>query len=143
MYKLSHTLSNGRTLIEDMRLRPQEGVNATLRMRAAWQGVRAPLSAAAMGSVWDSVDRELALFVSQARVQEQRLQVALRKLAPLKSDDPGVKKTMRMPAFSWETLPVAWHSGNSSGRYTDEQIKELARYSMVSDLPCNVRRGGG
>ena len=37
-----------------------------------------------------------------------------------------------MPAFSWATLPVAWHSGNSTGRYTDAQIRELARYSMVT-----------
>eukprot|EP01045_Picozoa_sp_COSAG04_P046409 COSAG04_NODE_16788_length_489_cov_0.697436_1_plen_73_part_10 len=37
-----------------------------------------------------------------------------------------------MPAFSWATLPVAFHSGNSTGRYTDAQIRELARYSMVT-----------
>ena len=37
-----------------------------------------------------------------------------------------------LPAFSWETLPVAWHSSNSTGRYSDAQIMELARYSMVT-----------
>ena len=39
---------------------------------------------------------------------------------------------IKMPDFSWETLPVAWHSGNSTGRYTNAQIKELARYQMVT-----------
>ena len=64
VFKLDHTLTNGRTLLEDMRLRPREGVNATLRMQAAWQGVRAALSVVAMGSFWETVDRELILFVS-------------------------------------------------------------------------------
>ena len=39
---------------------------------------------------------------------------------------------IKMPEFSWGTLPVAWHSGNSTGQYTDAQIKELARYQMVT-----------
>ena len=49
VFKLDHTLTNGRTLLEHMRLRPKEGLNATLRMRAAWRGVRAALSVVAMG----------------------------------------------------------------------------------------------
>jgi hypothetical protein len=44
----------------------------------------------------------------------------------------GATAARVMPAFSWATLPVAWHSGNSTGRYTDAQIRELARYQMVT-----------
>ena len=78
VFKLSYMLTNGRTLIEDMRLRPSEGVNATLRMQAAWNKLRAPL--ATMGNLWTSVSRELELFVTQAQLQEQRLHSALAKL---------------------------------------------------------------
>eukprot|EP01052_Picozoa_sp_SAG31_P055009 SAG31_NODE_14951_length_778_cov_2.773196_1_plen_132_part_10 len=37
-----------------------------------------------------------------------------------------------LPAFSWQTLPVAWHSSSSISRYTEQQIEELARYQMVT-----------
>ena len=37
----------------------------------------------------------------------------------------------QMPPFSWETLPVSFHSCNSSGSYTDEQIKILAKYGSI------------
>ena len=50
-------------------------------------------------------------------------------LAPAAGSEP---QQQIMPAFSWATLPVAWHSGNSTGRYTDAQIRELARYPMVT-----------
>ena len=84
VFKLNHVLTNGRTLIKDMRLRPSEGVNATLSMQVAWNTVRAPLLT--MGNLWANVSRELALFVAQAKLQEQRLHSALDKLV-LKSDD--------------------------------------------------------
>jgi hypothetical protein len=36
------------------------------------------------------------------------------------------------PAFSWDTLPVAWHSSNTSGVWTDMQTHILAKYAMVT-----------
>jgi len=45
---------------------------------------------------------------------------------------PSPKPIKIMPQFSWDTLPVAWHSGNSTGRYTAAQIQELSRYAMVT-----------
>ena len=39
---------------------------------------------------------------------------------------------MDIPAFSWDTLPVAFHSSASGGPFSAPQIKELARYSMVT-----------
>lgn len=50
---------------------------------------------------------------------------------PSKSTRALARKKIQ-PEFSWATLPVAWHSGNSTGRYTDEQIRDLARYQMVT-----------
>ena len=38
----------------------------------------------------------------------------------------------RMPAFSWDTLPVGWHSSNSSGVWTQEQVEVLARYAIIT-----------
>jgi len=40
-----------------------------------------------------------------------------------------------MPRFSWNTLPVAFHSSNVSapiGMYNAESLNILARYSMVT-----------
>ena len=37
-----------------------------------------------------------------------------------------------LPQFSWDTLPVAFHSANSTGSYTAGQIEQLARYQMVT-----------
>jgi hypothetical protein len=37
-----------------------------------------------------------------------------------------------LPPFSWDTLPVAFHSANATGRWDKAMIKELARYSMVT-----------
>ena len=45
---------------------------------------------------------------------------------------PGGSPITIMPEFSWETLPVAFHSCNSTGRYSAAQIAELARYQMVT-----------
>lgn len=38
----------------------------------------------------------------------------------------------RMPRFSWETLPVGWHSSNASGLWADPDIKTLSRYAIVT-----------
>ena len=38
----------------------------------------------------------------------------------------------RMPRFSWDTLPVGWHSSNASGVWSGAQLKELARYAIIT-----------
>jgi hypothetical protein len=38
----------------------------------------------------------------------------------------------RMPKFSWDTLPVGWHSSNSSGVWAQEQVDVLARYAIIT-----------
>jgi hypothetical protein len=40
--------------------------------------------------------------------------------------------TRRMPVFSWDTLPVGWHSSNSSGVWAPEQVEVLARYAIIT-----------
>ena len=40
-----------------------------------------------------------------------------------------------MPRFSWDTLPVIFHSSNSTapnGMYSPEALKVLAKYSVVT-----------
>jgi hypothetical protein len=37
-----------------------------------------------------------------------------------------------LPQFSWDTLPVFFHSSNSTGQYNDDAVKTIARYSMVT-----------
>ena len=38
----------------------------------------------------------------------------------------------RMPKFSWDTLPVGWHSSNTSGTWTQPQVEVLARYAIIT-----------
>lgn len=45
---------------------------------------------------------------------------------------PRVQREAIVPAFSWDTLPVAFHSSASGKPFSAPQIKELARYSMVT-----------
>ena len=40
--------------------------------------------------------------------------------------------TAILPQFSWDTLPVFFHSSNSSGPYSDEAIRVIAKYQMVT-----------
>lgn len=37
-----------------------------------------------------------------------------------------------LPRFSWDTLPVFFHSSNGSGLYTPDAIRAISRYSMVT-----------
>lgn len=37
-----------------------------------------------------------------------------------------------LPNFSWDTLPVFFHSSNSSGPYSSEALKVIAKYPMVT-----------
>merc|ERR1712224_538045 len=81
-FPLTYRLTNGRTLIEDMMAHPIEGLNATLEMQKAWKepAMEAAIKVAAKGNYWDVVAQELDLFVYQARVLNQRLQEAFKKL---------------------------------------------------------------
>lgn len=44
---------------------------------------------------------------------------------------PGAYAFERFPSFSWDTLPVAWHSAKASN-FTDEELHTLARYATVT-----------
>lgn len=37
-----------------------------------------------------------------------------------------------MPDFSWESLPVAFHSSNPGGPYSDDQIQNLSKFATVT-----------
>ena len=37
-----------------------------------------------------------------------------------------------LPPFSWDTLPVFFHSSNCTGQYNNDALKTTARYSMVT-----------
>lgn len=37
-----------------------------------------------------------------------------------------------LPPFSWETLPVAFHSSNTSGMYSEESLAVLAKFATVT-----------
>ena len=37
-----------------------------------------------------------------------------------------------LPQFSWDTLPVFFHSSNSSGQYNDDALKVIAKFQMVT-----------
>lgn len=50
-----------------------------------------------------------------------------------------------MPRFSWDTIPVFFHSSNSTGPFTDAAIKFMAKYPMVTvekfQGPCGNAKG--
>ena len=37
-----------------------------------------------------------------------------------------------MPPFTWDTLPVFFHSSNSTGQYNDDALQMIARFQMVT-----------
>jgi hypothetical protein len=37
-----------------------------------------------------------------------------------------------LPQFSWETLPVAFHSSNPGGPYSDAQLANISKFAMVA-----------
>jgi len=37
-----------------------------------------------------------------------------------------------MPKFSWDTLPVGFHSSNPGGPYSDDQLKNISKFSTVA-----------
>ena len=44
----------------------------------------------------------------------------------------GQAKARITPAFSWKTLPVAFHSSSSASQFSAAQVAELGRYAMVT-----------
>ena len=75
-YKPSHQLTNGLTLLEDMKQRPVQGVNITVEMSRRWQAVRGAVD----DRYWTLTNTEIELFIRQAQLQNERLQTALGKL---------------------------------------------------------------
>eukprot|EP01047_Picozoa_sp_COSAG01_P025244 COSAG01_NODE_1586_length_9810_cov_3.655442_4_plen_100_part_00 len=53
-------------------------------------------------------------------------------LQPPAGGGGGAGGARKMPAFSWDTLPVGWHSSNSSGVWAKEQVEVLARYAIIT-----------
>jgi hypothetical protein len=45
---------------------------------------------------------------------------------------PLLKHSKIDPPFDWKTLPVVWHSANTTGIWTEAQTAILARYAMVT-----------
>jgi hypothetical protein len=41
-----------------------------------------------------------------------------------------------LPQFSWDTLPVFFHSSNSTGQYNDDALKVIAKFQMVTIEKC-------
>jgi len=41
-------------------------------------------------------------------------------------------QSKKMPRFSWDTLPVAWHGSNPEGMYDPKNVQMLAKYPVVS-----------
>ena len=44
--------------------------------------------------------------------------------------------------FSWSTLPVFFHSGNSSGVWSPEALAEIGRYSMATFEKAHANKNG-
>ena len=67
----------------------------------------------------------LLLLASLVVIPQQLVALQL----PPQPTPPGGR---RMPKFSWDTLPVGWHSSNSSGLWAPEQVEVLARYAIIT-----------
>ena len=37
-----------------------------------------------------------------------------------------------LPQFSWDTMPVFFHSSNTSGQYNDQALKTIAKFQMAT-----------
>merc|ERR1719265_2353393 len=44
----------------------------------------------------------------------------------------GATSAWKYPEFSWETLPVAWHSSNPAGPYSDDQLKNISKFASAT-----------
>ena len=77
VFPLNYTLTNGRTLIEDMALRPSEGLRTAISMRDKWLQVEAAVRAAVGGAYYETTLRELEEFVVVATEMVEHLHAAL------------------------------------------------------------------
>lgn len=116
-FPLSYRLTNGRTIIEDMMMRPIEGLNATLQMQEAWnrEDMKAAVTASAKGNYWEAVSEDLALFADLARIQNEYLQYALKKLSGKPSPTPSPRPPAPPSPVSSFTKTSAHYWGTSSG----------------------------
>ena len=82
VFPLNHTLMNGRTLIEDMRLRPSEGLKTAIAMRDDWSHAEMAVRSAVGDRFWETVEGELQEFVVIAGEMVAHLKKALDMLQP-------------------------------------------------------------
>ena len=58
-------------------------------------------------------------------------------IAVVKSDDVVTKQSARQPSrrppFSWDKLPVFFHSANASGPWSAAAAKQIARFAMATN----------
>jgi len=54
------------------------------------------------------------------------------RLALLAAVAAQVQALPQWPSFSWDTVPVFYHSCNFTGEYTDEALKTVAKFPMVT-----------
>lgn len=82
VFPLNHTLTNGRTLIEDMRMRPSSGLATAVAMRDEWSQAEAAVRSAVGDQFYETTARELEEFVVIAGEMVEHLKAALALLQP-------------------------------------------------------------
>ena len=57
----------------------------------------------------------------------------------------GTLSPLPRPPFSWDTLPVFFHSANASGPWSDAAVKQIARFEMATNEKAHAMAlpGGG
>jgi len=82
VFPLNFTLTNGRSLIEDMRARPSEGLATAIAMRNEWAGRESDIRAAVGDRFFETTAQELEEFVVIANEMVAHLKQALALLQP-------------------------------------------------------------
>ena len=107
VFPLNWTLTNGRTLLDDMRERPSNGLRTAIKMRDLWRGLQAAVQAAVGERFWTTTAAELEEFVIIAREMVAHLHAALALLQPptgadgtIKSDDTLAVENERKPPIN-------------------------------------------
>ena len=77
------------------------------------------------------------LALALAALAEVRAASVSASVVPLES--LSHTPTGKGPRFSWDTLPVFFHSSNASGPYTADAAKVMARFPMVTIEKFQVR----
>jgi alpha-glucuronidase len=88
VFPLTYRLQNGRTLIEDMALRPSEGLATAISMRDSWRTAEAAVRAAVGDAYYEATDAELQEFVVIATEMVGHLRTALALLHPIPPAPP-------------------------------------------------------